>query len=154
MLALNLNRERFIQQFPGPILVGDGAFERSPPEHHQQTAPPGSSSKILPTHTVFTIPKLRREAQARFTVGRASDSDLMIVDHTVSKTHAYLVRVPERDAWTLADAGSRNGTWVGEDRLSPQGQPVEVRPGMRVRFGDIALTLVESGAFWDRLRKT
>jgi pSer/pThr/pTyr-binding forkhead associated (FHA) protein len=151
--ALKLGRERFLEQFPDPLFVGDMAFEKAPSALQQQTVPSKEEPELFPTHVVLTIPALRRDVQNRFTIGRAVDSDIVIVHETVSSTHAWLTRAPDGSSWDLSDAGSRNGTWAGQERLSAPGQSVELRPGMRLRFGDVALTVIESGAFWDRLRR-
>jgi predicted component of type VI protein secretion system len=150
LLALQLGRDRFVQQFPDFLLVGDSAFEQSPWSQQQQTAVARPSAATLPTQVVCAIPRGR---PARLAVGRVTGSDLMIVDETVSKTHAYLQPTGERQGWVLIDAGSRNGTWVGEQRLPPNGQPVPIRSGMRLRFGEVAVTVVDSGSFWDRLHR-
>jgi pSer/pThr/pTyr-binding forkhead associated (FHA) protein len=148
IMALQLGRERFMQQFPDFLLVGDSAIEESPWSQMQQTAVARPTAVSLPAQVVCAIPRGRA---ARLSVGRNTDSDLQIIDETVSKTHAYLQPAGDQPGWVLIDAGSRNGTWVGEQRLPPNGQPVPLHTGMRLRFGEVALTVVDSGSFWDRL---
>jgi hypothetical protein len=80
-----------------------------------------------------------RGAATAFSIGRAPGCDLVIDDITVSRGHARLERTPA--GWRLADVGSTNGTrvngWLVRD-------PVEVRSGDLVRFGDAEYTLSES----------
>jgi hypothetical protein len=80
-----------------------------------------------------------RGAATAFSIGRAPGCDLVIDDITVSRGHARLERTPA--GWRLTDLGSTNGTrvngWLVRD-------PVEVRAGDLVRFGDAEYTLSES----------
>jgi pSer/pThr/pTyr-binding forkhead associated (FHA) protein/DNA-binding CsgD family transcriptional regulator len=54
----------------------------------------------------------------RVTVGRHADNDLPLPwDAMVSRVHAVLE--PVAGSWTVADDGlSRNGTWIGQDRVT------------------------------------
>ncbi|MBX3274042.1 MAG: FHA domain-containing protein [Sandaracinaceae bacterium] len=63
-------------------------------------------------------------------VGRASSNDVCIQHHSISKLHAR-IRLRE-DAFDVEDAGSLNGTFVGETRIE---RPVTVAPGDRLGFG-------------------
>ncbi len=66
-------------------------------------------------------------------VGRADYNDIVLVDPSVSTTHAKLQR--RDDVWVLTDLGSTNGTFV-------EGEPVTgetaLTPGTTLRFGDVA----------------
>jgi FHA domain len=66
-------------------------------------------------------------------VGRASCSDVVVSDPTVSRRHARLIF---RDGkWVLQDLGSRNGSAVN-GRFAGR---CELRPGDRLRLGDAEL---------------
>ncbi|HEU0036913.1 MAG TPA: FHA domain-containing protein [Kofleriaceae bacterium] len=73
----------------------------------------------------------------RITIGRTSNNDLVISDHSVSRLHAYLRQ--HAGQWLVADAGSKNGSWL-------RGEPLEARrekplPSRAVlRLGDVDLT--------------
>lgn len=73
----------------------------------------------------------------RITIGRTTNNDIVIAEHSVSRLHAYVK--PLGDGWVVADAGSKNGSWL-------QGAPLEPRreralPDRAVlRVGDIDLT--------------
>ncbi len=71
-----------------------------------------------------------------FVVGRAEQADLVVVDETVSRLHAQIVRTP--DGFMLTDLASTNGTWIDGRRV---GQ-VEVMPGDVVRLGHMSLHLL------------
>jgi pSer/pThr/pTyr-binding forkhead associated (FHA) protein len=49
------------------------------------------------------------------TAGRHADSEVFLDDVTVSRRHATFTR--EGDSFTVADAGSLNGTYVNRDRI-------------------------------------
>ena len=49
------------------------------------------------------------------TAGRHADSEIFLDDVTVSRRHATFTR--EGDTFTVADAGSLNGTYVNRDRI-------------------------------------
>src|SRR3954470_16748501 len=54
-------------------------------------------------------------ADGTLTFGRERDCDCVLVDPTVSRTHAALRT--EAGRWWLRDLGSSNGTWVGGVRV-------------------------------------
>jgi hypothetical protein len=76
----------------------------------------------------------RREAVV---IGRSPASDFVVADPTVSHRHAVLRHTD--DTWTLADAGSTNGTFVNGWRIA---EPIVVRPGDEVLFGLSRFVLV------------
>jgi serine/threonine protein kinase len=59
----------------------------------------------------------------------------------VSRRHARLLA--RAGTWLLEDLGSTNGTFVNEAALTA-GQPVQLRDGDRIRFGQLVLTFHES----------
>ena len=74
--------------------------------------------------------------QARFTIGRDPDCDLVIADISVSRWHAGLAR--GADGWLLTDLGSTNGTRLNGWRVR---DAVPVRCGDRVSFGAVTFEL-------------
>lgn len=62
-------------------------------------------------------------------VGRSRESDIFLVDPSVSRVHATLE--PQDDHLVVRDAGSTNGTFVNGERV----QLRTVRAGDRVAFG-------------------
>ena len=64
------------------------------------------------------------------TIGRASDSSLIIRDDYTSTRHAVLEL--RRGAWQITDLGSTNGTLVNGSRIS---SPVTVVPGTSITVG-------------------
>jgi pSer/pThr/pTyr-binding forkhead associated (FHA) protein len=66
--------------------------------------------------------------QAR--IGRGADCDVVIARDEVSRAHALITR--ERDGWTIEDLGSRNGTFVNEQRV----ERTTIRAGDTIRLGE------------------
>jgi hypothetical protein len=74
--------------------------------------------------------------QARFTIGRDPNCDLVIPDISVSRWHAGLAR--GANGWLLTDLGSTNGTRLNGWRVR---DAVPVRCGDRVSFGAVTFEL-------------
>lgn len=74
----------------------------------------------------------RRTLSARCVVGRAATCALQVVERSVSGEHAVLAW--SGSAWSVRDLGSRNGTFVGTERVAA-GEERPVGPGDTLRFG-------------------
>lgn len=81
-------------------------------------------------------------------VGRSSSNDVQIAHHSVSKLHAR-IRV-SGDVFEIEDAGSLNGTFAGETRLTG---PVTMTAGDRVGFGTQDFFVHASAKLVDVLRR-
>jgi pSer/pThr/pTyr-binding forkhead associated (FHA) protein len=91
----------------------------------------------------FEIPDLGDEAD--WTIGRSDECAICLsYDTQVSRTHAKLVCTNSDETMTdgtlglvlrfsLVDTGSRNGTYLGEQRLRNEG--IELSPGELFRVG-------------------
>ncbi|GAA3752591.1 FHA domain-containing protein [Microbacterium kribbense] len=64
------------------------------------------------------------------TIGRSSESGLVIRDDYTSSHHARLVLWGE--VWMIQDLDSTNGTWHGDQRISA---PVPITIGVPIRVG-------------------
>jgi hypothetical protein len=78
-------------------------------------------------------------------VGRTQNLDIPIVRAGVSKFHGFF-SIDEQGRYRLTDKDSKNGTFVGEERLIP-GTAHEVRDGDQVRFGSHAFVFLEPPSF-------
>lgn len=76
----------------------------------------------------------------RITIGRTSNNDVVIADASVSRLHAY---VRGSDPWVVADAGSKNGSWLDGVVLEPR-RETALAPGAAIRFGDVQLAFYRS----------
>jgi class 3 adenylate cyclase len=85
-----------------------------------------------------TLEKLMSRSDG-MVIGRAADQcDFVLAHPTVSRRHAR-VRVAG-EALQVEDLGSTNGTKVGEQVLKA-GEPVALQAGIKLRIGDVDMTL-------------
>lgn len=86
----------------------------------------------------------------RLCVGRSPDADVVLRHESVSRFHADLAWTPGVDRAVLTDLGARNGTFVDDVRLSPNGR-VDLYPGALVRFGSLLTRFYAPRAFFQWL---
>lgn len=102
---------------------------------------PHSKDVALGDETDLVVYPLAKKPGASFpdriTIGRTPNNDIAIVDHSVSRFHAYL-RVDGKD-WVVADAGSKNGSWLGSATLEARKER-KLTSKTIVRIGDVDLT--------------
>ena|SRR5687768_9507571 len=89
--------------------------------------------------------RAHRLRQGSQTVGRSTECEVHLNDPAVSRRHAEMTVTPGRVM--LRDLGSRFGTYVDEDRVVEAWLNV----GMRLRFGQTILELVDSRRFQEIL---
>lgn len=80
---------------------------------------------------------------AEITVGRLSSNQLMVNDPKASSRHATIS--PAGQGYSITDLGSTNGTFVNDQRLSPN-IPFTLHPGDKIRIGDTTFTYEVAGA--------
>lgn len=73
----------------------------------------------------------------RITIGRTSNNDVAIPDHSISRLHAY-IRL-NATKWVVADAGSKNGTWLRGETLEARKERT-IHSREVLRLGDVDLT--------------
>jgi predicted component of type VI protein secretion system len=77
---------------------------------------------------------LRR--RAAIVIGRGLDCDVVINDAKASRRHCRLTRGDQ--AFVLEDLGSKNGTYVGGERITG---PVALKPSQTFKIGDTVFYL-------------
>ena len=77
---------------------------------------------------------------ARLAVGTAEDNALVLHDAAVSRYHLELHRTPA--GVEVIDLGSRNGTWLGNVRITRAIVPA----GTQLRIGDTTLAVEDAGS--------
>jgi hypothetical protein len=94
---------------------------------------------------------VKRRARSRFggdyvSIGRGDNNDIVLQSESVSKFHAFVTA--KDDGFTIADAGSRNGTFLNEERVPGyrDGPGRVIADGDSLRFGDIRATFVSASA--------
>jgi hypothetical protein len=158
-VARRVGREPFCRHNGFWFLVGRHAMLR--PDRPRNTlvmeippglpgGPPGVPQLIGESveTLVFAVRKVQQAFPHMITVGRTGNNDIVISDVSISKFHAWF-RAADDGKLELADAGSRNGTWVGEDKLEPKAMS-QVSMRSRVRFAKLQFTALDAGAFWDQ----
>jgi hypothetical protein len=98
-----------------------------------------------PLRLVFPLVKRPGTAFDHISVGRTDSVDVVLPLLQVSKFHAYFSR-DTAGQFTLADAGSKNGTWIGARRLGIR-SPEAVRDGARIRLGPYVFTFLTRAGF-------
>jgi hypothetical protein len=104
---------------------------------------------------LFELKKVQGKANAfamGVTIGRIDTNDVVIDDASVSRFHAYFQKDLRSGNWDLVDAESKNGTWVGPLKLSPN-QRARVVDETKVRFGDVELIFLTVDALFARIAK-
>ncbi len=127
----------FLARHDVPALVARGGLGAQPasfvtrwsqaPGHHMQ-GPAEDDQEVF-----FVEKRQGAPFPERIGVGRAPNVDIVVRRDGISKYHAYFVCDSGRD-YQLADAGSKNGTFLGHQRLSDR-SPEPVSDGNLVRFG-------------------
>ena len=71
-----------------------------------------------------------------FLIGRSSKADLVVLDRSMSREHARLVR--DGEEWKVEDLGSRNGTFLNGQTVTA---PTVLSPGDTVTVGGAVITI-------------
>lgn len=69
-------------------------------------------------------------------IGRGAECDVVIKDPKASRRHCQLTR--KDSAFVLEDLGSKNGTYVGSERIKG---PVDLKPNQSFKVGDTVFYL-------------
>jgi len=72
------------------------------------------------------------------TLGRDETSDIVLNDHFVSRQHCMIEK--EGNTWTLKDLGSRNGTFLNNDKSLTHNS---LHSGDLIRIGNTTLVFME-----------
>lgn len=128
-----------------PVLVWEAPPSQS--SEDEDWAPTDAGFKTRPTAAdplVFPVEKVAGRPNPfamGVTVGRVENNDVIVDDGSVSRFHAWLQYEAKQKTWTLCDAESKNGTFLGAQRLKPN-QKVPLTDGARVKFGEAEMTFL------------
>lgn len=113
--------------------VGPGGIDETRPHDPLAGAHPGAED--------LAVYPLAKKAGASFpdriTLGRTPNNDLVLADPSVSRLHAYVKQAG--GGWVVADAGSKNGSWLDAAPLEPRKERRLTSKAL-LRIGDIDLT--------------
>jgi hypothetical protein len=106
---------------------------------------PDAADDPAPREQLRLFPLIKKPGASfpdRITIGRTSNNDVVIVDHSVSRLHAYVKLDGAR--WAVADAGSKSGSWLAGAALTARKErPIASKAALR--FGDVELTFYLAG---------
>lgn len=157
-------KEEFAAAWPHPFLLALTALDAPPPPARtvrfeggpQLMAAIKAERRRLAAGerhpTVLPVKKVQTTFPSMITVGRARNNDIVVPDALVSKFHAFFRQLDDGE-WALADAGSANGTRIGDTELPPKGAPEKVKNGDRITFGVSAFRFVDAAGLWVALRE-
>lgn len=157
-LAHTSSREAFITACPFPFLVsvvGADQLQQGGVNDDDETRNHGKPAELMapapsaPQSLVLAVRKVQTVIPGSITLGRSPSNDIVVNDRRISKVHALFQIYDGRIE--LSDTGSRNGTWVGNERLKPRGAAHRVSFGDILSFGHVAFYFVEAGPCWDRV---
>ena len=114
---------------------------------------PAVLAAILEQSMYFVAPCRRRRlperpVQQHVSVGRGDYNDIVLKHPTVSSYHAWL-ECDEDDAFYLADAGSRNATYLNDEKLD--GRLTKLHEGDLIRFGSVQAVCCHPGTLWEAI---
>jgi hypothetical protein len=122
--------------------------------------PPGSTTLVGPGLSTTPTPASTGEALAlalekkkdggQLTLGRGPECDAVINDGTLSTLHLVFMQ-SDKGAWTVRDAGSRNGSKVDGLPLAA-GQPQELKNGAKITAAGVTFTFYSPAGLLQRLK--
>lgn len=130
----------------GALVGGDLATLDFEVGEHGEVGTSDDGPRVL---EVFPLAKKPGASFAdRITIGRTSNNDVVIGDHSVSRLHAYVRHDGAR--WLVADAGSKNGSWLHGSTLEPRKER-ELGARAALRLGDVEVTFYLAGELYGAL---
>ncbi|RRC95416.1 FHA domain-containing protein FhaB/FipA [Schaalia canis] len=125
----------------GTVVTPRGKGRKSADQRRKQSRRGRSSSQSIPQSLLITggplVGMILPLSNSPITIGRSPSSSLVLEDEYASSRHARLS--PGEGGWWIEDLGSRNGTFVDDERLT---EPRPLAPGTTVRIGQTTLELV------------
>jgi hypothetical protein len=133
-----------------PILINEESISVQRPrisptgELEAASEPPASTNQ----YACYAVEKTNRNVFANgITVGRTANNDVVIPLVTISKFHAWFKR--EAGSYVLYDAINSQGTFVGSQKVSPNGeQGIFLFNRVEIRFGITKLTFLDAAGLY------
>ncbi len=145
-----LGGDRARKELDRPVLIWEvPARDDSDQRWHrtQLGGPDPAPSSAEPL--VFEVKKVPGKVNAfaqGVTVGRSDSNDVVIIDTSVSRFHAYFQKDRKTERWTVVDAESKFGTEVAGVKLVAN-EPAFIDDLAKVRFGQVELTFYLPASF-------
>jgi hypothetical protein len=138
--------DSFLSRHGNDWLVWEPGAWRPP---GRSTLIPADLSPAPATGEALALALIERSDRPQLTLGRGAECDAPINDGTLSQIHLVFMRT-DRGTWTVRDANSKNGTWVGDQRLAP-GRPVELQDGNTIHAAQVTFTFCSPQRLSERL---
>lgn len=153
-----LGREEFLAASAPAALVRypSRMLAASDPDEHTRAFDETLDMSSAPAHASATdalevFPLVKKPGASfpdRITIGRTQNNDIEVADHSISRFHAYIRQAGA--AWVVADAGSKNGSWLRGAALEPRReQPLQSKT--MLRLGEVDLTFFIAGDLYEAL---
>ncbi len=97
---------------------------------------------------MLPIQKVQEAFPSMITVGRTANNDVIVSDPQISKFHAFFRQT--HGAWEVADAGSRNGTFLHNQQLDSK-RPVTIVSGNKLKLAALEFEFLDSASLWTTL---
>ncbi len=136
-----------------PVLVWESPPPR--PDPHlgfvDCTIPNTRLRRPSPVEPLVIELRKRTPGGSDISLGRAPDTDIVIEDPTVSRTHALFRQEPHTGTWHVVDAESHNGTFLAGVLIVP-GRPMPLFERAALRFGGVEVAFLQAAAFEQYVR--
>lgn len=141
------------RELEGPVLLYEPPRRAEDTDRRLVTVSTTGDPRVVAGEPVVLVLKKSKDNAFRrgITVGRTSNNDVVLAHTSVSRFHAYFQMGDAPDEWKVADAGSKNGTKLAGQRLTPR-KPVPIEPGQRIRFGSVEVQFLTPKALTKLLR--
>lgn len=140
------NLEAFIATWPHDWLIWEPGNWKPPGPTTLVESPTPPAPAV---GEALALALAERPGSAQVTVGRGSDCDVPVNDGTLSLLHLVFMRSSD-GLWTVRDANSRNGTFVGGRRLEP-GKPAVLQDSDQIRAAQVVFTYATPQHLFSRL---
>ncbi len=141
----------FLAGFPYSWLVLERGVYRPPTGCDTMLPTPPNGPLPILNDDPLAVPLVVGNNRARqVTLGRGPTCDIQLGEATVSHLHLLFMEGID-GAWTVRDASSRNGTWIGKRRLAA-GEPHVLEDGDSIRVAQVQLTFYRPAGLYCRVR--
>ena len=143
--------KEFLLTFQGPFLVGQDLYQGEMVEKTIQEYNPTfrfqsndvdnlEKSSTINKHIFFLHYPDTVVKETRYSIGRTSNNDLAIVDYTISKQHAVIIKRQHR--FIIVDQGDTNGTTQNMVRLEPN-KEYPLKHNDLIAFGRLGFVIMK-----------
>lgn len=108
-------------------------------------------SELTNCKLIFVTKRSTNAFSMMVTVGRAENNDIVLRNGKISKFHAYFNE--SGSDWSLTDGNSSNGTYLHNQRLTPNTR-YPIPDGSDLSFSqDLSFRFVSNRGMYDRMRR-